>query len=812
MNTFVLSKSLTKSLFIIALFFSTFGVAQESKVGTIKGSVIDKGTNRPLEFVNTVLHKRADSSIVTGKATDKEGKFSIGDVPSGEYFVKFSLIGYRERRTPYFKIDSTHKHLNLGTVGLIATTVNLDEVLVSGEKSLFENSFDRKVYNVDQDIMSKAGSASELLQNVPSVTVDMDGNVSLRGSSNVRIMVDGRTSALMDKNSAIVLEQMPANSIEKIEVMTNPSAKFKPDAEAGIINIVTKKNTSSGINGDFGVNVGNQDRRNANLRINYNPGAFNIFGSYSIRKDTRNRISTDNRRQVDSTLTTTFYNQNNGSYASPLSHIAATGIEYHPDGLNTVSLSGNFLQNSFTRTDENDQTLLAADQSLLNRYVRKRHDDEYEKEYGLTGSYEHIFQNRDHKLRLEYNFERSPEQEDNHYTNIYSVPSSPNSFDNILITNADKRNQVTAEYTNPLNEESELEAGYSGEFNNSDFAFDIANFDPGRNLFVADGSRTNHFLYDENIQALYLTFKRSFGDFGFEAGVRAEQATTKGTLVTLDSTIDNTFFNLYPSVHLSYKLSKAEDLQLSYTRRVHRPETDDLNPFPEYRDPRNYTSGNPKTLPEYIHQIEFGCQFQNDQITILPALYYRNTLNRFTTITRAVNDTLLVTTRGNLSSDQSGGLEIVLSADFGGFLTAHWSGNAFVQQIDATNLGFSGKKSTTSWSSILTLSANLGETSRMQVNANYNSIRLTPQGETSPSYVINTGFRQDFLDKKFSLVLTVADVFKTLKRELTLNTAALDRDFLNRRDAQIFYVGLTYHFGSQPQKTKEEPLKYDDNI
>ena len=188
---------------LMAIFLTNLS-AQESKIGTIKGSIVDESTSRPLEFVNVVLHNKADSAIVAGQVTDKTGKFDFNDVSRGEYFVTFSLIGYKERTTPAFKIDTQHRHLNLGEVTIVATTIDLDEVLVSAEKSMYSNSIDRKVYNVDQDLLGKAGSASELLQNVPSVQVDIDGNVSLRGSSNVLIMMNGKTSPLLDKNSATV--------------------------------------------------------------------------------------------------------------------------------------------------------------------------------------------------------------------------------------------------------------------------------------------------------------------------------------------------------------------------------------------------------------------------------------------------------------------------------------------------------------------------------------------------------------------------------------------------------------------------------
>lgn len=779
--------------------------------GTISGMVIDASSDRPVLSANVVVHALADSSVVTGGITDQSGTIAISGVPPGRYFIRFGMIGYEAKATPPFVIDDHHRHLNLGTVALTPAAVSLDEVLVAGERSLYSSSFDRKVYNADKDIMSKAASVSELLQSVPSVAVDIDGTVSLRGSTNVRIMVDGKTSALMDKSSAVVLEQMPASSIDKIEVITNPSAKYKPDAEAGIINIVTKKNSAPGINGDFGGNAGNQDRYNANLRINCNPGAFNAFGTYAIRKDSRNRISSDNRRQVDSSGAVTRVIQGIGSYARPLSHLAGAGVEFKASRSMTLSLSANYQLTNFTRTDENDQALFADDGSLLNRYARLRDDAEYEREFSATGSFERRFTGPEDRLRVEYTYSNSPEQEDNHYSNIQSLPVAPETFDNILITNGDRRSQVSAEYTSAPDDQTSIEAGYSGEFNRNDFDFEAAGFDAVLRRFVPDRARTNRFLYEENINAVYLTFGHAFGNLGFQGGLRAEYAGTAGNLVTMDSTLEKEFFNLFPSLHLSYRLSPAADLQLSYSRRIHRPETEDLNPFPEYRDPRNYTAGNPNTLPEYIHQVEFGCQFQNDRITAVPALYFRKTLNRFTTLTTSLNDTLLLTTRGNLASDQSGGLEIVLSANLG-MLTAHWSGNAFLQEIDASNLGYAGTRSTTSWSSNLTLGAGVGESSRMQVNANYHSVRLTPQGEISPGYVVNTGFRQDFMERRLSLIVTVADIFKSLKRELTLTTPVLDRNSMNTRDARIIYVGVTYHFGIQPKKSEDEPLKYDDKI
>ncbi len=795
----------------LLLLFSTHLLAQETKIGTVKGSVIDESTRRPVEFVNVTLHQKSDSSIVAGKVTDKSGKFDFPDVSSGEYFMKFSMLGYKDKGTPFFTIDSSHKHLNLGEVALVATEVDLDEVLVTADKSLFSNSIDRKVYNVDQDLMSKAGSASELLQNVPSVQVDLDGNVSLRGSSNVLIMINGKSSPLMDKNSAEALQQMPASSIEKIEVITNPSAKYKPDGTSGIINIVVKKNTAPGINGNFTANAGNQGRYNGNVRLNYNPGKYNVFATYSLRKDNRNRTNSDIRAQTDSAVALTYYNGDLASYASPLSNSVGLGLDYHFDERNQFGISGNYFINTFTRTDY--LNILLRDEAGIptEKYSRNRFDPEYEKEYGLTAFIEHGFSKDDHTLRLEFTNSASPEQEDNHFTNIYVLPAAYTSYDNTLIKQSDTKNQISLDYTNPLTENSTFEAGYAGSFSSNDFDFYAEDFDTSQQHFVNDGTKTNRFLFDESIAAFYATYKQSFGAFGVLGGLRAEQAYRNSNLATRDSVFSDRYFYLFPTLHLSYRMSSSTELQLSYSRRTNRPHGEDLNPFPEYRDPRNVSAGNPGLLPEYIHSVELGCQFQNDMISVLPALYYRYTSNRFTSLTQTFNDTTLLTTRQNLLNDQSGGLELVVSANLGDIITAHWGANGFYNQIDASNLGYSEKKTTTTWSSSLTFNVNLTNGSKVQINSNYNSSRLTPQGENRPSYVVNTGFREELMEGKVSVILTLTDIFKTMKRQLELNTPSLNQTVINTRDSRIAYLGFTYHFGAPPKKSKEEQLRYEDS-
>ena len=343
----IIYKSIISLSIVLFLLSNTF--AQNNIL--ITGIVKDESNSRPIEFVNVLLQNSRDSNKVDGTVTNKEGKFSFTNVHPGEYLIQLSFIGYKWKIIPEVKINKQNQTLDLGIILLEDTTVTLDEVMINSNKTLFNNTIDKKIYNVSQDIMSKSGTASDILQNVPSVQVDIDGNVTLRGSSNVLIMVNGKTSPLMGRNQSAVLQSLPANTIDNIEVITNPSAKYRPDGTSGIINIVLKKNKDSGFNGMVNGNIGFAGRHNAGFHLNYNTGDLNIFGGYNLRKDNRKRIDTDNRRQIDSVFNVTNYSQNNDGIYYPLLHFISLGADYSLDNSDQFGLSGNYFYNSFIRND-----------------------------------------------------------------------------------------------------------------------------------------------------------------------------------------------------------------------------------------------------------------------------------------------------------------------------------------------------------------------------------------------------------------------------------------------------------------------------
>ena len=689
------------------------------------------------------------------------------------------------------------------------STSTLGEVSVTAQRSTFVNSIDRKTFNVGQDIMSKTGSVSELLQNVPSVQVDIDGNISLRGSANVMFLINGKPSALMGANRAAVLEQMPANSIEKIEIITNPSAKYKPDGTSGIINIVLKKEKNLGLNGLVSMNAGNDNRYNGNFSINYNPGKLNIFGSYSIRQDERLRYTDDYRKHfINGTDTINYTHVISHDHSRPLSNIVKAGADYKINIHNTIGITGSYNYRSFMRQANNANLWQSTDFTTTKEYDRSRLDPEFEKDLELNAGYVHSFTKEGHELTVDYTTSVSDEQEDNHYTNKFRIPVTPPTFDNTLIKQGDNESQFSVEYVNPISEKIKFETGYIFESRNSDMDFFGEFKDPDSEIWIKDIVKTNHFIYKENIHVLYGTYGQEIGKFGFLGGLRIEQAFLDANQVTTDSIIKNSYFRIYPSLHLSYKLTDLHELQMNYSHRIRRPEGDEMNPFPEWADPYNLRIGNPRLKPADVHSVEFGYQYKKKSTTFLPTIYYRYTYNGMTDITRYINDTVKLTTRENLTKSSSAGLELVLSTAFGQFATLNLGTNIFYNTIDASSLGYSKDKSIISWSANLSTGLNLSKSTVLQITSNYVAESLTPQGKQLPSFVLNTGFKQELLKRKITMIVTVSDVFNSLRNSTIIDTQVLYEKTVRRRSARIIYAGFTYTFGNH----KKKDIEYDNKL
>ncbi|MDP3071812.1 MAG: TonB-dependent receptor [Opitutaceae bacterium] len=789
----------------------SFAVESPS-VGKVTGSVVDQAT-KPIEYAIVAVKSRADGKVLHSGATDAKGRFQIDNIPAGEFLLVYGLVGAEQLESPAFTIGASARAVDLGRLIVVRdAAVKLGKVEVSARKETLYNAIDRKIYNVGQDIRSATGSASDLLKNVPSVQVDIEGNVSLRGDSNVLILVNGKTSTVMGRNRAAVLEQMPADGIEKIEVITNPSAKYKPDGTAGIINLTLKKKQDAGYSGSVRGSVGNDGRYNGSVTANYNPGKYNFFGSAAVRQDNRPRTVQDDRSHVDAaTNSLVSTSQHTTEDSRPLSRIAQAGIDYRLREQTKIGGHVNYNYRDFVRDSVVTNLSRNAAGLVTTDYDRLRRDPEFEEDLEFTGTVQHTFPTEDHELSIELRRGRTSEQEDNRYTNVYRVPARVAVRENVLIQKAETNTEATADYARPLGDHAKLETGYSGQANTTDMNYRGSVFDPVTNLWRVDAARTNHFVYDAKIHAVYATYAHKSDKVGVLGGLRFEQAKIATDQVTARLANENSYARFYPSVHLTYSLTETQQLQLNYSHRVRRPEGDDLNPFPEFQDPFNLRAGNPRLVPEDIHSLESGWQYRKDDTTYLATVYYRQRYRGVTEVSRYIDATTLLTTKENLGTSRSGGLELGATTLIRDRIALNFSANVYRNEIDASNLGFSTRRATIALDAKLNASWDVSKATLVQLNANYTAKRLTPQGYRYPTHIVNLGLRHNFKDRRIVAVVSLSDVFNSLRERTRIETPVLRQDIERRRSSRILYVGFIYHFGRPPKKAKDD-LQFDATL
>lgn len=782
--------------------------AQAESRGSLQGVIVDPA-KRPVEYATVTLQSDREADGVRRTATDNKGEFVFEELPFGNYRLSYGPMGGETEAGPNVTLDRARSAVRLGPLVLAAAPLQLEKVEVGARREAFYNSIDRKVYNVGQDVQSAAGTASDLLQNVPSVQVDVDGNVSLRGDENVLILINGKTSAMMGRNRAAVLEQMSASTIERVEVITNPSAKYKPEGTAGIINLVLKREPRAGFSGTARGNVGNERRANGSLSLAYNTGKYTLSGMVGLRQDDRERAVEELRTRFDPIAAAPLFSEQRSLDRSrPLSRLAELGAEVQLSEQTRFGLSADYNDRELTRRASQRNVTRDASGAIARDSERIRVAPESEQDLEFTGTFEHAFDDDGHELAVELQGERSTEEEDSLFTNLQHSPALATSQDRTLVRTNEREWELSADYTRPLGEIATLEAGYSGERSETDLDLQASFLDPVTQAWRPDATRSNRFIYEGTIHAFYGTYGQKFGDFGFMAGGRVEQAQIDTNQVTLARVDRNRTTSFYPSLHLTYDLNERHQLQANYSHRVNRPDGDDLNPFPEYDDPFHLRAGNPQLEAEEIHSFEAGYQYRKDDTTYLAAVYYRQRYNGITDVTRFVDATTLLTTKENLGDSRAGGAEVGITRRIAERLALNFSGNIYRNEIDAANLGFTGRRAATAWDAKLNANWDATKSTLIQLNASYTAKRLTPQGYREPTFIANLGLRHTFASRKTALIVSVSDVFDTLRDRTRLDTPLLRQDVTRRRSPRIIYVGLSYNFGQATKREAEEP-QYD---
>lgn len=748
--------------------------AQQSGKFRLTGKVVDAQQNAPLNFATIRVFKQADSSLVSGGVSDDKGVFTV-DLPTGSYYGLLEFIGYKPAKVAAFQISRENSPLNLGTLSLKASAKTLDEVVVQAERSTMEVGLDKKIFNVGKDLGSSGRTAIDILSNVPSVAVGVDGSVSLRGSGSVRILIDGKPSGLVSFKGGAGLQQLQGSMIERIEVITNPSARYEAEGMGGIINIVLKKNQQQGVNGSFDVITGYPTNLGLAANLNYRRKNLNFFVNYTLSyRDApgRNSLYQEVYRN-DSTFITRL---NSTANLRGMNNSARAGFDYffNPKSILTAAYTWRMSKGKRIR---NLQYLDYITNERNLKAVTQRRQEEIEtepnSEYSL--SYKKSFLRKEHELTADIRYLDNWEKSDQTFTQQAYLPNGTTPTSRGLLQrsiNDETEKQVLfqVDYVHPFGKEGKFETGGRSSFRTMTNNYwvreqtETGDFKPLPGL-------TNDFVYEENIHALYGIVGNKISKFSYQFGLRGEWTDVTTTLKQTNDVNPRNYGNLFPSTHFGYELPKQHSIQASYSRRVRRPRYNDLSPFMTFSDNRNYFSGNPDLNPEFTDAFEVGHLKYMEKGSVSSSVYYRHTNGEVEQIRRVLADGSSVTRPENLATENVYGLELTAS-----FVPYQWwklDGNAnFFRAItDGSNVDTRLYSDTYTWFTRLTSRFTFWRNTDLQLRGNYEAPQKTTQGTRKAIAALDIAMSRDILKNNGTLTLNVTDVFNSRRYRSTTNGA-----------------------------------------
>lgn len=810
-------------LFVVFANYAQNNVDTDRKRVKINGKVVDEKSGNSLDFATVTLLNAINNQSVRGGQTDLNGNFTFENIENGSYLLKISFVGY----APFSKtitVNNTKALLNLGSLKVKKGSGSvLNEVVVTARKDVIQLGIDRKVFNADQSLVSQGGSASDLLSSIPSVQVDLDGNVSLRGTSNVRILIDGKPSTFGGANVAQILQSLPASAIDKVELITNPSSKYDPEGQSGIINIVLKKNQRLGINGNVALTTSRFNGFNANTGLNFRNEKWNLSGNYSFRTGDRLGSGKNNTEFLSSNLPTPFSYASQSSISNDKNHTTKIGVEYYFTEKTSLAISGNYNTGKGDRNENLTQRFLAQNRDLVDYGAGFNNNTENGFGFDVNADFFHKFKDPKEELVINLSAGKSgQDQNENIVQNFFdlngNLSSSRTSNDRRNVVDERNRNyNIQLDYIKPLTDKSKLEAGFRTTIknNNEDQVSDT--LIRSSNRYALDRKLTSLFQLDDVVHAVYTNYQNQFTkNFGVQVGLRAEQAylntaitgtANTGGLLTVPGSLS--YFRVYPSAFLTQKFKGNNQLQLSYSRRVNRPRGWQVNPFPDVDDRFNIRIGNPNLRPEDIHSFEFSYAKFWDAVTFTSSLYFRQ-VNDVVQSLRTVNPDQLGGTISrffNLSKNQAYGLELISRADLTKKVNVTGNLNFFqsVFQGDASlgindNSGFN-------WNGNLTANASLTKNLSAQSSFFYSAPRIISQGTTQEIYSLDAGLRYDVLKSKGSISFNMRDVFNSRRYNTITDNGAFLQESERRRRGGIYSLTFSYRFGKQDFASKKSQRK-----
>ena len=757
----------------------------------VLGRIMDD-LKQPVPLATVVVLRQPDSVTYKKFTSDLQGNFSFSILP-GKYLVEISFVSFESR---YIPISIGNNDTSLGDITLMPAGKSMQAVVVIAERPQLRLEHDKRIYDVASDMMNSGGNASDVLNNVPSINVDIDGNVSLRGSQGVRILIDGKPSALT--NTADALKQLPANIIESVEVITNPSARYEASGEAGIINIILKKNKRRGLNGIITANAGYPYEFGGSFNLNYRKNKINWFTTYGV--DYRSNPGKGTSFQQFNTADTSFsYSQDRSIERSGVSHNLIAGMDYFFN--DKTSITGSFLYNPSDGINTSTLTYLDYDKlgSLSNTVIREEKESEKDTEMEAGLSFRKEFSERDHLLTadIKYVWEDEVELSDYNETN--------NKTGNIMLQRADNRANehnllFQSDYIHPFSEDSKFEVGFRSSFRKIQNTYLLEEKAGGSNEWNILPAFDNNMIYNENIHAAYLMGATKLKKWSLQGGLRLEYSDITTELTKTNNRNHRDYLNLFPSANLAYEFNEKNSLQLSYSYRINRPRYRELLPYSNFSDLRSFFRGNPDLNPEFTHSFEAGHLATWDKGTFLSNVYYRyrkGVIQRFTSVdSNGIANTIPI----NLATEDAYGLEFNLVLN----PTDWWRLSSNFNLYRALTYGqyegedlfsdaFSGDNRTT-------MRFNLSDKWELQASSFYRAPRVTPQGKDQSIWFADLGISGDVLKGNGTLTFNIRDIFNTrMRRNTVIRTGYFSESEFQWRSRQ-FRISFSYRINRQKER------------
>ena len=786
-------------------------------IGTISGKVIDKESNQGVEFATISLISKRTKKTVNGGITNNSGYFEISKIKPGMYKVVISFIGYNDLIKDDIKINPKTPTINLGKIKLQSNAETLEGVDVVAEKEVYVNKIDKKVFNVDKDITSESSSLLETMQNIPSVDIDQDGNISLRGNPNVKVLIDGRPASIMGSDLATILEQFPANSVENIEVITNPSAKYDPDGMAGIINIRLKKDKRKGTNGSVLIAASTNEKYNGSLTLNTRTGKFNIFGTYSFRNNKHDFTKNALRENIYAD-TSNFLQEYESGERLGTSHMINAGVDFHITDKSTISYTGNFNISSRDKNEGSQYNYIDENYNLQSFTKRETYQPSDRSSFDNNLLFTSRFNKPGQELSTSLTYANSFGNSFGEYTDSY-FDRYYNPISDTLYKQSDKNNHsnknyiLQLDYTHPFRKNMKLETGFKSEIQELYNDYLLSNFDYTTSVYIADSSTINNFNYYQQIHGVYAILSDKINNFSWQAGIRYEYAQTSFDLSYNTENYKNIYQNFYPSAHLSYDFGKSSEVLLSYSRRINRPSVRSLNPYTNISDATNIKVGNPYLQPEYINSFEFGYSKRFNKFSLISTLYYKLIEGVIKRYKKVIDDGTSIVTYANLDSGTNYGLELIGNLRFLKTMNLNLSVNMFRTIIEGNSEDNDLSNDALGMSSKLMLSGKLPKKFSIQVSGMYRSPITIPQGYIDNMYWADISLKKLIFKNKGSLSLRVSDIFDTQAFNINISDYNFTQEMHYKRNSRAVYLSFTYKFGKQfkDHKPKKRKRSRDDS-